>query len=175
MPARGQSNWYGWEAATQLTAACGGGRTRGAIQARGNMRTKSKRNRKSKSGMAAADKRGQARLSGQLDAELGFADRDMRAKCAEIAASLPVKPTDIASIIRDAQKLFDWIMTGKLRGPRMLNDGETIEPHSDTDADTDPSHGGPPKTESPPMPAATTLDNVVEQIVRHARDDNGGT
>ena len=57
----------------------------------------------------------------------------------------------------------------------MLNDGETIEPHSDTDADTDPSHGGPPKTESPPMPAATTLDNVVEQIVRHARDDNGGT
>lgn len=139
------------------------------------MGTKSKRNRRSKSGMAAADKRGQARLSGQLDAELGFADRDMRAKCAEIAASLPVKPTDIASIIRDAQKLFDWIMTGKLRGPRMLNDGETIEPHSDTDADTDPSHGGPPKTESPPMPAATTLDNVVEQIVRHARDDNGGT
>lgn len=139
------------------------------------MGTKSKRNCRSKSGMAAADKRGQAGLSGQLDAELGFADRDMRAKCAEIAASLPVKPTDIASIIRDAQKLFDWIMTGKLRGPRMLNDGETIEPHSDTDADTDPSHGGPPKTELPPMPAATTLDNVVEQIVRHARDDNGGT
>jgi hypothetical protein len=138
------------------------------------MGTKSKRNRRSKSGMAAADKRGQARLSGQLDAELGFADRDMRAKCAEIAASLPVKPTDIASIIRDAQKLFDWIMTGKLRGPRMLNDGETIEPHSDTDADTGPSHGGLP-TESPPMPAATTLDNVVEQIVRHARDDDGGT
>ena len=79
------------------------------------MGTRSKRNRKSKSGTVTAEKRGQAGLSGQLDAELGFADRDMRAKCAEIAASLPVKPTDIVSIIRDAQKLFDWITTGKLQ------------------------------------------------------------
>lgn len=85
-----------------------------------------------------------------------------RTKRAEIAASLPFKPTDIASIIRDARKLFDWITTGKLQEPRMLNDGETIEPRSGKDADTGPSRGGPPKRESPPMPAATTLDNVVE-------------
>jgi len=109
-----------------------------------------------------------------LGAAPGFADHDMRAKCAEIVASLPVKPTDIASIIRDAQ-LFDWIITGKLRGPRTPNDGETIEPHSGKDADSGPSQGGPQKRESPPMPAATTLDDVVEQIVRHARDEDGGT
>jgi hypothetical protein len=99
----------------------------------------------------------------------------MRAKCAEIAASLPVKPTDIASIISDAEKLFDWITTGKLREFRSPNDGETIEPHSGKDAVTGPSQRGPPKRESPRMPAATTLDNVVEQIVRHARDDDEGT
>ena len=134
------------------------------------MTTKSKRNRRSKSGMAVADK-----TKWQLDAALGFADRDMRAKCAEIAASLPVKPTDIASIIRDAQKLFDWIMTGKLQEPRVLNDGETIEPHSGKDADIGPSRGGPPKRESPPMPAATRLDNVAQQIVLNARGGDGRT
>ena len=147
----------------------------GVIHAQGNMGTKSKGNRRSRSRTAAADKRGQARLFGQLDAELGFADRDMRAKCAEIAAGLPFKPTDIASIIRDAQKLFDWITTGKLREPRMLNDGETIEPHTGKGADTGPSQGDSPEREWLPMPAVATLDNVVEQIVRDARDDDGGT
>jgi hypothetical protein len=137
------------------------------------MGTKPKRNRRSKSGMAAADKRAPAGLSGQLDAALGSADRDMRAKCAEIAASLPFKPPDIASIIRDAQKLFDWITTGKLREPRMLNDGETIERRSGKGADIDPSKGESPESEWLPMPAATTLDNVVDQIVRDARDDDG--
>ena len=44
----------------------------------------------------------------------------------------------------------------------MPNDGETIEPHSGKDADTGLSQAGPPKRKSPPMPAATTLDNVVE-------------
>ena len=80
------------------------------------MGTKSKGKRKSKSQMAAADIRSQTKLSGHLDAAPGLADRDMRAKCAGIAASLPVKPTDIASIIRDAQKLFDWITTGSCKG-----------------------------------------------------------
>lgn len=139
------------------------------------MGIKSKRNRKSKSGMPAADKRGQAGLSGQFDATLGFPDRDMRAKCAEIAASLPFKPTDIASIIRDAQKLFDWITTGKLREPGMLNDAQTSERHSGKCADIGRSKGEPPEREWQPMPAATTLDNIVEQIVRDARDDDGET
>ena len=97
----------------------------------------------------------------------------MRARCAEIAASLPFKPTDIASIIRDAQRLFDWITTGKLQEPRMLNDGETIERRSGKGADIDPSKGELPESEWLPMPAATTLDNVVDQIVRDARDDAG--
>jgi len=132
------------------------------------MGTKSKRNRRSKSGMAAADRRGQARLFGQFEAAPGFADRDMRLKCAEIAASLPLKPSDIASIIRDAQKLYDWITTGNLREPRMLNEGKTIEPHSGKGADTGPSKGESPEREWLPMPAVTTLDSVVEQIVRNA-------
>jgi len=136
---------------------------------------KSKKNRRSKSGTAAAHIRGQAGRFGQLDAALGFADRDMRAKCAEIAASLPFKPTDVGSIIRDAQKLFDWITTGKLRGPRSLNDEETIEPNSGEGADTGPSKGESPQRKWPPMPAVATLDNIVEQIVHDARDDDGGT
>jgi len=136
---------------------------------------KSKKNRRSKSGMAATHLRGQAGRFGQLDTALGFADRDVRARCAEIAASLPFKPTDIASIIRDAQKLFDWITTGKLRGPRWLNDEETIEPHSGENTDIGLSKGEPPQRQWPPMPAVTTLDNVVEQIAHTARDEGGGT
>ncbi len=146
----------------------------GAAVRGGNVGTRSKKNRKSKRKTAAADVRSQAGLSGQLGAALGFVDRDMRAKCAEIAASLPVEQTDIASIIRDAQKLFDWITTGKLLGPRTLNAGETIEPHSGRGADIGAAQGEPPEREWPQMPAVTTLDNVVEQIVRDARDDDRG-
>ena len=131
--------------------------------------------RKKTPGMAVGDTRGQARLSGQSDSALDLADRNMRVKCAEIAASLPFKSTDMASIIRDAQKLFDWITTGKLRGPRTLNDGERIDPHFGEFADIRTSKGDSSEGKLPPMPAATAFDNVVEQIVREARDDNGGT
>jgi hypothetical protein len=139
------------------------------------MGNKSKKTRRSKSGIAVADMRGQARLSGQSDAALGLADCNMRAKCAEIAATLACKPTDITSIIRDAQKLFDWITTGNLRAPRTPNDGETIEPHSGEGADIAPSKGVPSESKWPPMPAVSTLDNVVQQIVRNARGDEGRT
>ena len=115
--------------------------------------------------------RGQAGLSGQTDAALDFADRDMRAKCAEIAASLAFKPADITSIIRDAEKLFDWITTGKLRGPRALSDGETIESHPSEGATIGLSNSRSPDGEWPQMPAVTTLNKVVEQIVRDARND----
>jgi len=124
--------------------------------------------------MAAADVRGRGRRSDHLETALGFADRDMRAKCAEIAANLPFKPTDVASIIRDAQKLFDWITTGKLLGARPLNDEEAIEPQSGEDIDIGLSKGESPQRKWPAMPAVTTLDNVVEQIARNARDDDGG-
>ena len=137
------------------------------------MGNKSKRNRRSKSGIAVADMQGQAERSGQLEAGLSFADRDMRAKCAEIAAGLSSKPTDMASIIRDAQKLFNWVMTGNLQEPRTPNEGETIDPDSGEDADIGRSIGEPLDRKLPPMPAVTAFDNVVEQIVRDARDDGG--
>jgi hypothetical protein len=57
----------------------------------------------------------------------------------------------------------------------MLNEGKTIELHSGKGADTGPSKGASPEREWLPMPAVTTLDNVVEQIVRNAQDDDGGT
>jgi hypothetical protein len=135
------------------------------------MGNKSKRNRKSKSGIAVADMSGQAQLSGQSEAAIASADRDIRAKCAEIAASLPSKPTDMASIILDAQKLFDWITTGNLPGSRTLNAGETTDPHSCEGADIGTSKGMSPEEKLPPMPAVTAFDNVVEQIVRETRDD----
>ena len=139
------------------------------------MGNKSKKTCRSKSGIAVADVRGQIGLSEQSDATLGFADRDMRAKCAEIAARLAFKPTDLTSIIRDAQKLFDWITTGNLRAPRTLNDEEPIEPHSGEGADIAPSKGESPESKWPPMPAVSTLDKVVQQIVRNARGDDGRT
>jgi hypothetical protein len=141
-------------------------RQRRSIHARGSMGNKSKRNRRSKSVMVAADTQGQAKLSGQLDP-------DMRAKCAEIAANIPSKPRDMASIIRDAQKLFDWITTGNLPEPRTPNDGGTIGPHSGEDADIGRSKGESLEGKLPLMPAVTAFDNVVEQIVRDARDDEG--
>jgi len=137
------------------------------------MGSKSKKSRKAKSGRAVADRRGRAGLSGQTDAAPSFADRDMRAKCAEIAARLAFKPTDITSIIRDAQKLFDWVTAGDPRAPRTSNDGETIEPPSGKGADLAAAKGGPPESKWPPMPAVSTLDNVVQQIVRNARGDDG--
>ena len=97
----------------------------------------------------------------------------MRAKCAEIAARLAFKPTDITSIIHDAQKLFDWITTGDPRAPHTPNAGETTEPHSGKGADLARAKGGPAESKWPPMPAVSTLDNVVQQIVRNARGDDG--
>ena len=139
------------------------------------MGNKSKKSRKSKSGRAVAARRGQAGRSRQTDAAAGCADRDMRAKCAEIAARLAFKPTDITSIIHDAQKLFDWITTGDPQAPGTPNDAETIEPHSGKGADIAPAEGESPDSKWPPMPAASTLDNVVQQIVRYARGDDGRT
>jgi hypothetical protein len=139
----------------------------------GSMGNKSKRNRRSKSGIAVTDTRGQAGPSARSDTALGLADRDMRAKCAEIAASLPFKPTDVDSVIRDAQKLFDWITTGDLPGLRALSDAGTKDPHSSEDADIDRSKSESPNRELPPMPVVTAFDNVVEQIMRDARDDDG--